>query len=75
MNHMNINRGLVEINDKKRIKSDAKYAAHIGELKISVFKKQILSQAREEQYLMKGEARLEIAEKALKGRALSHGTS
>jgi type VI protein secretion system component Hcp len=72
---MNINRGLVEINDEKQIKSDAKDAAHIGELKISVFKKQILSQGHGKQRLMKGEAKLEIAEKAVKGRALSHGTS
>lgn len=75
MNHMDINRDLVESNDKKRIKSDARDAVHIGELKISVFKEQVLRQTHGEQCLMKKKARLEIAEKAVKGRALSHGTS
>lgn len=72
---MNINTGLVDISDKKRIKSDARDAAHIGELKISVFKKQVLRQAHDELVLTETEAKLEIAEKAVKGRALSHGTS
>lgn len=76
--HMNANEGLVEDDDKERIKNDARDAAHIGELQIAVFKVQILGCAGTQLVHIQGKREtklLEIAEKAVKGRTLSHGTS
>ena len=65
---------IVDISDKNRVRSDANTAKHVGEIRVTVFRKQVLEQTNVETGGQDNSTKLEIAEKAVKGQSLSHGT-
>ncbi|KFZ08014.1 hypothetical protein V502_09601 [Pseudogymnoascus sp. VKM F-4520 (FW-2644)] len=65
---------LVDVSDKNRVRSDANTAKHVGEIRVTVFRKQVLEQTNVETGGHDNSTKLEIAEKAVKGQSLSHGT-
>jgi hypothetical protein len=60
--------------DKDRAKRDAKAPKKIGEIKITVRRRQTKYETHWETCGDDNDTNLEIAEKAIKGQALSHGT-
>lgn len=65
---------IVDVSDKNRVRSDANAAKHVGEIRVTVFRKQILEQTSVETGGQGNNTNLEIAEKAVKGQTISHGT-
>ncbi|OBT63909.1 hypothetical protein VE03_05970 [Pseudogymnoascus sp. 23342-1-I1] len=65
---------IVDADDKDRIKRDAHASKNIGEIRVTVRRKQAKEKSH---YSIRGkdsDTSLEIAEKAVKGQSLSHGT-
>lgn len=65
---------IVDLHDNDRIKRDSNASKHIGEIRVTVTRKQTKEEVH---YKSRGNDRdtnLEIAEKAIKGQTLSHGT-
>ncbi|KAL5346135.1 hypothetical protein ACLOAV_009168 [Pseudogymnoascus australis] len=65
---------LVDTSDINRVRRDANSAKHVGEIKITVFRRQVLEQTNLQTGDYDNSTKLEIAEKAVKGQSLSHGT-
>lgn len=60
--------------DTRRVKQDIKRAKHLGLIEVKVRRVLVGETIPEPQYRDKENAEFSIAEKALKGRAVSHGT-
>lgn len=71
---MKLTRIIVDAHDRDRIKRDANTAKHIGEIRVTVFRKQTPEESHRSTLGMNDKTNLEIAEKAVKGQTLSHGT-
>ncbi|KFY72116.1 hypothetical protein V499_07733 [Pseudogymnoascus sp. VKM F-103] len=65
---------IVEVADKAKIDEDVKAAAKLGEITVEVFRVEILEYIDPHKNVVDKIAS-EISEKAIKGRALSHGTT
>ncbi|KFY21343.1 hypothetical protein V493_07498 [Pseudogymnoascus sp. VKM F-4281 (FW-2241)] len=65
---------IVDVHDKDRIKRDASASKHIGEIRVTVTRRQAKAEVQYRSWGMDRNANLEIAEKAVKGQTLSHGT-
>ncbi|KFY49060.1 hypothetical protein V495_00779 [Pseudogymnoascus sp. VKM F-4514 (FW-929)] len=65
---------IVETTDKAKIEKDTTASAKLGEICVEIFRVKILGRTKPKDKVPKGAAS-EIAEKAVKGRALSHGTT
>ncbi|OBT57471.1 hypothetical protein VE04_02253 [Pseudogymnoascus sp. 24MN13] len=65
---------IVDVHDRGRVKKDANAAKHIGEIRVTVVRKQVFEETYGKAWGVVDNANLEIAEKAVKGQTLSHGT-
>ncbi|KFY34975.1 hypothetical protein V494_06310 [Pseudogymnoascus sp. VKM F-4513 (FW-928)] len=65
---------IVDAHDKERIKRDTNVSKNIGEIKVTVLRRQVKEEIQERSTGGYGNTSLEIAEKAVKGQTLSHGT-
>lgn len=65
---------IVDAHDKNRIQRDVDASKHIGEIRVTVFRKQAKEDIYDKATGTGGNTNLEISEKAVKGQSLSHGT-
>ncbi|OBT76397.1 hypothetical protein VF21_03625 [Pseudogymnoascus sp. 05NY08] len=65
---------IVDVHDKDRIKRDANSSKHVGEIRVTVTRRQAKEKVHDGDMRNDGNTNLDIAEKAVKGQALSHGT-
>lgn len=67
-----LTQGVVDVQDKTRIQRDVAAAANLGELRVSVFRTKILNPTTSGTSCTYDDSPSHIAEKAIKGQALSH---